>query len=578
MVRSIAATGARVFLSGFAATATSDSRHEHEGKMTYLLHEALAGAFRDHATRTAIREEGADVTYGELEALVAKVARLLSAGADGGAALCREDDRFVGLSAAVTRDSVAAAIGILSAGRAYVPLDVQSPPARLAEVIADARLRVLLIDPVAYPGWEQLARCDGVEALVLLGAAPPASAEASARARLVAWSEVLSLPPAAPPRRPILSDDLAYILYTSGSTGVPKGVMLTHRNARTFVDWMAAEFEIDRHDRVASRAPLNFDLSVFDVFNTLAAGATLLIKDRREAREVGKSSTQRHREYVAMLRDERATVLYTTPSTFVTLLEKGGLDATVPLRVIMYAGEPFPPALLRKVMAALPRTRVANIYGPTETNIVTCHWVREPPRGDAPIPIGREVDDTEIEVVGEGGRRCAPGELGELWVRGGTVCVGYLGKDELTRERLVASPFHPYPACFWRTGDYGRRLPDGTLIYHGRLDNMVKTRGHRVELGDVETALSEHADLAQAVVVPIPHPSYGSTLHAFVLPREGATEVRPEEVMRFLEGRLPHYMLPWEIIVVSELACTSTGKVDRQLLIRTRRAQTERQR
>jgi acyl-coenzyme A synthetase/AMP-(fatty) acid ligase len=157
-------------------------------------------------------------------------------------------------------------------------------------------------------------------------------------------------------------------------------------------------------------------------------------------------------------------------------------------------------------------------------------------------------------------------------VRGGTVCVGYFGKDELTKERLVKSPFHPYPAYFWRTGDYGTRLPDGVLIYHGRLDNMVKTRGHRVELGDVEAALSEHADLAQAVVVPIPHPSYGSTLHAFVLPREGAAPVRPEDVMRFLEGRLPHYMLPWEILVVSELPYTSTGKVDRQLLLRARSA------
>jgi len=535
--------------------------------MRYLLHGVLERSFHEHAARVAIRQDGTSVTYGQLGELSARLGQLLLE-------LCDRDDRFVGLSASVTCDSVAAAIGALSAGLAYVPLDVQSPPARLAEIIADARLRVLLIDPLAYPGWIELARQGGVATVVLLGAA---HAEAVPGVRIITWPEVLARSPTPPTPlslgRPILADDLAYILYTSGSTGVPKGVMLTHRNARSFVDWMAAELALDRDDRVASRAPLNFDLSVFDVFDTLGVGATLLIKDRRKAVEAGMTAAERHRAYVAMLRDERATVLYTTPSTFVTLLDKGGLDESVPLRVITYAGEPFPPALLRKLMVKLPHTRVANIYGPTETNIVTCHWVREPPMGDAPIPIGREVWDTEIFVVNDERQRCAPGEVGELWVRGSTVCVGYFGKHELTRERLVDSPFHPYPAQLWRTGDYGRRLPDGTLVYHGRIDGMVKTRGHRVELGDVEAALAEHSELAQAVVVPTPHPSYGSALHAFVVPREGASLV-PEQLRSFLEGRLPEYMIPWEITVVTELPYTSTGKVDRQLLLHGHRAKS----
>lgn len=535
--------------------------------MTLLLHDALEGSFRDHPSRVAIEEEGRSTRYGELQRLALSVARRVLEHA-------AREDRFVGISSAVTTDSIAAAIGILMAGRAYVPLDVQSPPRRLAEIIADAGLHTLVLDPLACPEWLELAQVPGVTTVILLADAAPADLPATIAARVVGWSEILRAASAEPapvrPPWPILADDLAYVLYTSGSTGVPKGVMLTHRNARTFVDWMAAEFCLTPEDRVASRAPLNFDLSVFDVFDTLAAGATLLVKDRRKAVLGATSSAERHQAYVEMLRAQRATVLYTTPSTFVTLVDKGGLDARVPLRVIMYAGEPFAPALLRRVMAALPHTRVANIYGPTETNIVTCHWLPGPPEGDEPIPIGREVWDTEIVIVGDDRRECAPGEVGELWVRGGTVCIGYFGKHELTRERLVESPFHPYPTRFWRTGDYGRRLPDGTLVYHGRLDNMVKTRGYRVELGDVETALSEHPAVAQAVVVPVPHPTIGNTLRAFVLPMERgepSPPLEPGEVLRFLEGRLPDYMLPGDVVIVHEFPHTSTGKVDRQRLL-----------
>jgi amino acid adenylation domain-containing protein len=525
-----------------------------------LLHDALRGAFSARSGATAIDQEGARTTYGELAALARRLAaRVL--------ALSTPEDRFVGVSAAVTRDSIAAIVGALQAGKAYVPLDVQSPPARLGEIIADARLRVLLIDPLAYPAWRELARRGVAETIVLLGAEAPADA-ATLGPRVVSWSEVLAQPdePAPPPHQPILADDLAYILYTSGSTGAPKGVMLTHRNARTFVDWMGAEFAVGPDDRVAARAPLNFDLSVFDVFNTLAAGAALLIKDRRSAVEAGQSSEQRHRAYVEMLSGSRATVLYTTPSTLVALLDKGGLDARAPLRQIMYAGEPFPPALLRRLMLTLPRTRVANIYGPTETNIVTCHHVESPPADDAPIPIGREVDDTEILVVGDDGRLAAPGAPGELWVRGGTVCVGYFGKDELTRERLVDSPFHPYPARFWRTGDQGLRRDDGVLVYHGRIDSMVKVRGYRIELGDIESALAAHPGVAQGIVLPVAHATLGNELHALVVLRDTAS-LSPDEVIRYLAERLPQYMLPRTVVITAELPYTSTGKVDRQLLL-----------
>lgn len=466
--------------------------------------------------------------------------------------------REVGVTSAVTVESVIAILGVLKAGLAYVPLDVRSPPERLARIVRDARLQVLFLDALAWPEAPALAAAPGVEHVVAL--------EPKAPLEGLTWAQALDRAPLTV-RQKVLIDDLAYVLYTSGSTGEPKGVMLTHRNARTFVDWMEQEFQVTSADRLMSRSPLNFDLSVFDVFNALKAGATLIIHDARAtAHDAGPA---RHRAYVETLTREAATVLYTTPSTFMTLLDKGGLDASCALRLMLYAGEPFRPPLLAQLMRALPQAKVANIYGPTETNIVTCYWLPGPPEGTQPVPIGVEVDDTDILVVdsGEGApRRCGPGEVGELWVRGGTVCVGYFGKDALTAERLVKSPFHPFPAWYWRTGDYGFRRDDGVLVYHGRLDNMVKTRGYRVELGDVESALAQLPEVSLGAVVPVPHERHGSVLVALVVPREGRL-VHADAVKAHLEQVLPEYMVPVAIEVRPELPSTSTGKVDRQRLI-----------
>jgi len=530
--------------------------------MKYLLQDAIADAFAEHASKVAIDQEGRVVTYAQLDRLACRVARALLELK----AAAPERLWYVGVSAAVTIESVASILGVLKAGLAYIPLDVQSPPARLRGILEDAGVTVVILDPLAYPEGEELLGLPSLRHAILMGPGEhPLAAAGGAQVR--GWSTVLERDGSPVPRSTAVADDLAYVLYTSGSTGVPKGVMLSHRNAKTFVDWMAKEFQIAPSDVVMSRAPLNYDLSVFDVFNSLAAGATLLVKDLRRTVVGGKPGEVRHREYVDLMRDKQATVMYSTPSTFVALMEKGRLDSRVPLRVMMYAGEPFPTPQIRKFMALMPRTRVANIYGPTETNIVTYYWVDEPPPTDDPLPIGREVDDTEIVVVGADGAVCGLGETGELWIRGGTVCAGYLGKPDLTRERLVQGPGYPYPALFWRSGDYGRRREDGNLVYYGRLDSMVKTRGHRVEIGDVEAPLSAFPEVIQAVVVPRKHDKYGCTLHAFVMLKEGA-RLAAEEVLRRLSAQLPAYMVPADVIFRADYPYTSTGKVDRQQLKR----------
>jgi amino acid adenylation domain-containing protein len=525
--------------------------------MSLLLHEVITPQLLAEQGRdVAIVQAERTVTFAEVDERASRLAAVLLEQRDS------MPTPLVGVSSTVTIESVVAILGVLKAGLAYVPLDVRSPADRLARVVRDAKLSVLLLDAVALPEAPQVAAVDGVKLIIALDGVIPGA---------VPLAQALTHAPLLTPPR-VLIDDLAYVLYTSGSTGEPKGVMLTHRNARTFTDWMGQEFQVTRHDRVMSRSPLNFDLSVFDIFNALAAGARLIIHDLRA--HAGEASAVRHKAYVDDLRRHGATILYTTPSTFTTLLDKGGLDANVSLRLMLYAGEPFRPPLLRALMLALPQAKVANIYGPTETNIVTCYWLPGPPEGIDPIPIGVEVDDTEIIVVADG-KRCADGEVGELWVRGGTVCIGYLGKDALTNERLVKSPFHPFPAWFWRTGDYGFRRPDGVIVYHGRIDNMVKTRGFRVELGDVESAISQLSEVSLGAVVPLPHDRHGSVLHALIVLKEGQS-LSVERIAAHLAKTLPEYMVPHAIELRTELPSTSTGKVDRQRLIAELKARENR--
>lgn len=520
--------------------------------MRYLLHDVFTENCRKTPDATAIvNEDGSRLSYAELNALSNRFAAVI--------APLKSDIRqkpFVGIISPVHAASIAAVLGTLKLGCAYVPLDEYSPTERLAKIIDNTKLDVVCVDSNLYAEHAALFDHPHIGKVILLNG----DVAVAASAKNILFSDVLAAQDAEPPVLNQVCDDLAYILHSSGSTGVPKGIMLTHRNARTFTDWMQAEFRLTPDDVVASRAPFKFDLSVFDIFNTFQAGATLACFDWNKKRE----ADAKHADYVALLERENVTMLYTTPSTFIALLNRGGLaDADLKLRTIMYAGEPFPPAQLKKVMEALPGVGVANIYGPTETNIITYYWVPEPPQSDDPIPLGAVVEDTEILVVSEDRSRvCAPNELGELWCRGGTVTLGYLGMDDKTRDSLVQSPVHPYPALFWRTGDFGFYDENGVLHYRGRRDHMVKVKGFRIELGEIENALSQFTALDEFAVVAVPDAKYGNRLYCHFAALKGRS-VNEGALREFLAKKLPDYMIPFAFESWGTLPKTSSGKVDR---------------
>ncbi|MFH1832208.1 MAG: amino acid adenylation domain-containing protein [bacterium] len=522
--------------------------------MRYLLHDVFLESVKKYPKNEAIYlENKRSVTYEELNTLSNRFAQIFKKN--------KQDIRrnpYVGVLSTVHINSIAAILGAIKIGGAYVPLDEYSPIERLKLILANTSMDCLVIDPVFYEKYKELLFISSLKTIIFLD-----SYAGEVPDNIIKFEQVLQEDDTEPALINQVSDDLVYVLHSSGSTGIPKGIMLTHRNARTFVDWMHKEFQLTSSDVVMSRAAFKFDLSVFDVFNTFKAGAKLVCYDWNSKREGDK----KHEAYVDLIESQRATILYTTPSTYIVCMNKGNLrDKKLCLRTIMYAGEPFPVPQLRMLQEILPNTKIANIYGPTETNIITCYWIGQIPEDMTSIPLGTEVDDTEILVVSEDGTRiCEPHEYGELWCRGGTVTLGYLGMQEKTDACFVQSPFHSYSAKFWRTGDYGYRDLAGVLHYKGRKDHMIKVCGYRIELGEIESALAQFKGIDEFCVVALPDEKYGNRLYCFYSALRD-TDISTYELTEFLKEKIPNYMIPFGFLQHPVLPKTSSGKIDRVML------------
>jgi amino acid adenylation domain-containing protein len=499
----------------------------------FTLHGLLARAATEMPDRPAVRTADSELSYAELERDAARATGVLrELGVQPG-------DR-VAVWAPKSAATVTMLYAIMRAGAAYVPIDPLSPPGRALKVLLDSGCRALCADE---------KRIDAV--------AGPAGVET-----FDVSSDLDGLDPA-PPHQGSESD-LAYLLYTSGSTGAPKGVMLTHRNALAFVEWTVDRFDVQSEDRLSSHAPFHFDLSVFDLYGAATAGACLHLMEPGEE-SLGASMA-------AAIRRDRISVWYSVPSALVALGGAAEPEDVVSLRTILFAGEVFPMKHLRRLRELAPRAVLANLYGPTETNVCTYHPVgHELAASDRPLPIGRACENQEVFALGEDLEPVAEGEMGELWVRGPTVMKGYWGDPELTSQRLRQNPLHDlYPDPAYRTGDLVRRLPGDEYEFLGRRDHQIKSRGYRIELGEIETVLLGHPKVREAAVVAVPDERLGNRLAGYVA-CDGEPE--PIELKRHCAESLPRYMVPGSIEIERSLPHTSTGKIDRQQL--QRRAETQ---
>jgi amino acid adenylation domain-containing protein len=525
--------------------------------MAYLLQQLLTEAAARQPQRPAIASDGCLLTYQDLDRLSNKLARaLLRLGVVPG-------DR-VGVLAPKSGAAVIGVYGALKAGTCYVPLDSKAPAERLSHIVRDSGCAVIVTDEARTSQAARLAdavtRPPGV---VVASVADRADYEETLSVpalgdAIVSWTAVAreSGDPLAEERA--VETDLAYILYTSGSTGTPKGVMISHRNSLTFVDWAAVAAGLSDRDRVCSPAPLHFDLSVFDLFATCRAAACLTVLP--EGTATFPVSIAR------WLEAERVSVWYSVPSVLTLLACYGSLQQVnlQDLRMVIFAGEVFPPKHLARLMAELPHARYLNWYGPTETNVCTAFEVQQSTADAQPAPIGKACANTEVFAVTSEGRRVSrPGEEGELYVRGPSLMRGYWEQPAKTSEVLVRNPFREeYDEFVYRTGDLVTLEQSGNYVFLGRRDSMAKVRGYRVELGEVEATLYRHPAIREAAVLPVPDDLLGSRLRA-VVTTDGGSNITRENVLDHCRRWLPSYMVPDIVEFRKEMPRTSTGKVDR---------------
>ncbi len=518
--------------------------------MGFLLHHSVDESALREPEREAFRFDGRGIGYAALAERANRLANLLI---ERGV---RAHDR-VGIYMTKGLELPVALYGILKAGAAYVPIDPNAPLDRVRFIVEDCGIEHLVTGASrADKAVEAAAGTEGVRSVI--GAIGQPSH--IGRFEIVSW-EAVGDAPARDPGVRLVEQDLAYIMYTSGSTGVPKGLMHTHASGRAYAELSAREYGVTREDRLGNHSPLHFDMSTFEYLTAPLCGATTVI--------ISEETTMFPVSLAALIESERLTFWYSVPLALIQLLDRGGLEARdcSSLRWVIFGGEPFPPKHLARLAAQWPHARFSNSYGPAEVNQCTAYHL--PPGPVDPheaIPIGPVWEGAEGLVVDERDLPVSPGEPGELLIRAPTMMRGYWARPDLNREAFFRREVFPdYEEVFYRTGDLVRERDDGNLVFLGRRDRQVKVRGYRVELDEVEGVLGSLPGVAEAAAVDGTDADGNVSISAAVLLRDGAN-VSSEDLYAGAARKLPPYAVPSRVQVLESFPRTGTGKIDRRAL------------
>ncbi|MCB1674817.1 MAG: amino acid adenylation domain-containing protein [Halioglobus sp.] len=499
----------------------------------------LATSAAKFPRRTAVQDPGrGELSYHELNQLAATTAGILRE-----YGICQGDR--IGLLLPKSLASVASLYAILKSGAAYIPVDTTAPISRCVYIFKDCSVRALLVDSrlvgALLDEWGQIPelRRRKVEPLNRHGIEV----------------ELLILPPCPEPDFSV--PDIAYILYTSGSTGLPKGVVHTHASAMGFVRWCAGEFDLDERERFSSHAPFHFDLSIFDLYVACLCGAALVLID--------ETTSKQPVALAELIAAAGISVWYSTPSILRMLVEFGRLEKHTwsRLKLVLFAGETYPVKHYLQLRAHWHTPLYYNLYGPTETNVCTYYRVPENvAESDFDyFPIGLACSGDRLKIVSSDCEEVATGDSGELLVSGESVMSGYWNLADKNAQAFAVLDKQRW----YRTGDIVRELASGDLHYLSRRDRMIKRRGYRVELGEIEAALYRSPHIVEAAAIDLTTGDGNVIVKAFVAPATGTT-LGVIALKTFCAQHLPFYMIPDQFAVVAELPKTSTDKIDYRAL------------
>lgn len=522
----------------------------------HLFHEYLFQSARSWPNNIALVPQVSSeqaISYKELAVRVNSLAKGLVASFDASSKIA--------IYASKSIDTIVIMLACLRAGMPYVPVDSRSPIDRQLFVLNDSEAQGLYIDRAMVKQWRDRTGTIPCRLITATSDEREGLTPSVGRVTLDELIEIGSSNDGSGCHLPNLeADDIAYIIYTSGSTGDPKGVVITYGNASAFVNWGIEYFCLQPEDRVAVHAPLHFDLPVFDIYVSLANGAAAYLID--------DSTTMFPEAVLDFLKDYDITVVYAVPSALTSLanrssLKKGDLPY---LRLLLYAGEEFHIVNLKRLMNKLSDTKVYNLYGPVETNVVTVFPVNGQLERFERIPIGSPVEYAEILLVDE--ERTVveePDVEGEILVHSPSVTPGYLNRSDLTDKHKESIVHNGKQLVYFRTGDYGKWDENRILHFVGRKDELIKTRGFRVELGEVETLMHKNPHIAEAAVIAEPNSEYTNLIIVCVVLKI-KDSIDDVGVINWCRKMLPAYMVPQRVYFLDQFPRTGTGKVNKRRL------------
>lgn len=489
--------------------------------------EYLETTAEEFPQKVAVIDENRQITFGELREEAIKIAKRIHSVCEG------MINKPIAVYMKKSVECIIAFCGIAYSGNFYSPIDVNSPIDRINRIMSVLQPRVILYD-------EEIDSSIGKEAVII-----------SIRETAEETSDLVEKY-----YEKILDVDPLYVLFTSGSTGQPKGVVISHKGVVDYTEWLANTFSFNESSIFGNQAPFYFDNSILDIYSTLRNGSTMVIIPER--------LFTFPKRLIEFLKEKRINTLFWVPSALISVANAGVLgDVRLEdLQKVLFCGEVMPNRQLNIWRREYPNLLYANLYGPTEiTDVCTFYVVDREFRDDEPLPIGRACKNTEILVLNENDKLVSTGEIGELCVRGTCLSMGYYGDRNKTEQVFVQNPLHKgYQDLVYRTGDLVKYNEEGEIIYVSRKDFQIKHQGHRIELGEIETAANSFAGIFQSCAL------YDEIRKKIVLVcrvKEGITE---KEIYKNLKELIPKYMLPSDIRLLDEMPLNLNGKIDRTRL------------